>query len=72
MEEATVSLLLNAAMILLLNAAMFLHADADPRERPLLAPAASAADASEILPPPVNQVRQPKHPTKMGAPFPKW
>jgi len=53
MEEATVSLLLNAAMILLLNAAMFLHADADPRERPLLVPAASGVPtvgASEILP----------------------
>jgi hypothetical protein len=34
-----------------------------------LAPAASgaAASASEILPPPVNQAGQPKHPTEMGA-----
>jgi hypothetical protein len=57
MEEATVSLLLSAAVIL--------HADADPRERPLLAPAASgvlAAGASEILLPPVNQAGQAKHP----------
>ena len=60
MEEATVSLLLSAALIH--------HAAVGPRERPLLASSASAANASEILPPPVNQVRQPKHPTKMGAP----
>ena len=62
MEEATVSLLLNVVVIL--------HATAGPRERPLLAPTASVADASEILSPPMNQAGQPKHPTKMGAPCP--
>ena len=57
-------------MNLLLSATMICHAMAGPRERPLLARAASAADASEIVLPPVNQVGQPKHPTGMGAPCP--
>ena len=47
MEEANVSLLLSAGVIR--------YAMAGPRERPLLAHAASAADASEIIPPPLNQ-----------------
>jgi hypothetical protein len=65
MEEATVSLLLSAAVILLLSVTGILHADANPRERPLLAHVASgvlAAGSSEILLPPVNQAGQAKHP----------
>ena len=57
-------------MNLLLSATVIRHAMASPRERPLLAPTASVADASEILSPPMNQAGQPKHPTKMGAPCP--
>ena len=51
------SLLLSAVVILPLSATGILHTGADPRERPLLAPAANgvlAASASEILLPPVN------------------
>ena len=54
MEEATVSLLLSAVVILPLSVTRIIHTAADPRERPLLAPAASgvlADGASEILPP---------------------
>jgi hypothetical protein len=54
-----------------LSATMSHCAMAGPMERLHLALAASdaarASGTSEILPPPVNQAGQPKHPTVMGA-----
>jgi hypothetical protein len=56
---------------LLLSATVIRYAAAGPMEKLLLAPAASgtvlAAGASEILPTPMSQAGQAKHPTEMGA-----